>query len=327
MDDKRDKTLYVAVPLAKIIPDSKLVTDIYLKINDKYIKYKERDDELPVDKYDLFISKNVKEIFLHKSDFPFFMDWLTEAKQKVVDQITEKVGEEHRELVVQREEIKEIVFETFADEELNTENVKILRDQTSKFIESVKENQVPQAVLAKLTSHSPSIADHSVNVANIAVYIAMVLGHGHSFTLENIYLAGIFHDYGKAKIPANILEDKEHALYHQRMNDHPINGVKMLKKMKDIPEQVIMMVEQHHEQYNGQGYPNGLKGDQIFDLSKIIALANFFDNTVIENSTKPQEMYRIACKAIEYDRGKNFDPLMLERVVDGLKLAFGGYTD
>lgn len=327
MNDKTDKTLYVAVPLGKIVPDSKLVTDIYLKINENFIKYKERDDELPVEKYDLFISKNVKEIFLHKDDFPFFMDWLTEAKQQIVDEITEKVGEEHRELVEQREQIKEIIFETFAEEALSSKNVQILQDQTKQFIEQVKEQKVPQAVLAKLTSHSPSIADHSVNVANIAVYLGMVLGHGHSFTLECLYLGGIFHDYGKAKIPANILEDKSHVLYDQRMKEHPTLGVKLLKKVPDIPEQVLMMVEQHHEQYNGKGYPQGLKGDQIFELAKILTMANFFDNAVIDNRNKPKEMYRIACKAVEYDRGVNFDPLMLERVVDGLKLAFGGYTD
>ena len=224
MNDKKDKTLYVAVPLGKIIPDSLLVTDIYLKINEKFIKYKERDDELPVEKYDLFISKNVKEIFVHKDDFPFFMDWLTNAKQQVVDEITEKVGEEHRDLVEQREEVKETVFQTFADESLNNKNVQVLQDQTKKFIELVKEKKVPQAILAKLTSHSPSIADHSVNVANIAVYLGMVLGHGHSFTLECLYLGGIFHDYGKAKIPANILEDRSHVLYDQKMKEHPSLG-------------------------------------------------------------------------------------------------------
>lgn len=327
VNDKTDKSLYVAVPLAKIVPDSKLVTDIYLKINDKYIKYKEREDELPVEKYDLFISKNVKEIFLHKDDFPFFMDWLTEAKQQIVDEITEKVGEENRDLVEKREEIKEIVFETFADKELSSENVQVLQDQSKQFIEMVKERKAPQAVLAKLTSHSPSIADHSVNVANIAVYLGMVLGHGHSFTLECLYLAGIFHDYGKAKIPANILEDKSHILYDQKMREHPTLGVKLLKKLKNVPEQVLIMVEQHHEQYNGKGYPKGLKGDQIFELAKIVSLANFFDNSVMHNRHKPSDMYRLACKAVEYDRGVNFDPLMLERVVDGLKLAFGGYSD
>ena len=87
-----------------------------------------------------------------------------------------------------------------------------------------------------------------------------------------------------------------------------------------------MMVEQHHEQHSGKGYPKGLQGEQIFELARILSLANFFDNAVMDNRNKPGEMYRIACKAVEYDRGINFDPLMLERVVDGLKLAFGGYS-
>lgn len=326
MSEMNDDDLYVAVPIAKIYPDQALCADVFLKINEKYIKFKHESDLISEEKYDFFLSKNVKELFILKTDIQKFMDWMKAQKEERINEMVEEVGEENRELVEKREEIKELVFETFADEELDSNNVEVLQEQVSDFIEIVSKNKVPQALLAKLRNHSPNIADHSVNVANIALYLAMVCGHGHQFVLENIYMGALLHDYGKAKIKPEILENPNNALFSQAINEHPVKGAKMLSKIDGIPDQVKVIVAQHHEQFNGKGYPKGLAGDNIYELAKIVSIANYFDNQVIDNKRKPKEMYKLASKAVEYDRGKQFDPKLMERVVDALKLAYAGYT-
>lgn len=325
MSDKEDSDLYVAVPIAKINPEQKLCSDVFLKINEKFIKFKHENDVISEEKYDFFLSKSVKEIFILKEDIQKFMNWMKSIKEEKINEIVADVGEEHRELVEKREEIKEIVFETFADEELDSSNVEILQEQVSDMVEICTQNKTSQAIIAKLRSHSANVADHSVNVANISLYLAMVLGHGHQFVLENVYMGALFHDYGKAKIPPNILENPNNAMYSQAINEHPIKGAKMLAKIEGIPDQVKVIVAQHHEQHNGKGYPKGLAGDNIYELSKIVAVANYFDNQVLDNKKKPAEMYKLAAKAVEYDRGKQFDPAVMERVVDALKLAYAGY--
>lgn len=322
----QEEVKFAPVPLSKIHPEVELCADIFLRINEKYIKYKHLGEILPREKYDLFLNKDVKEVFISISDIEKFMDWLKSLKETAVDEMVEEVGEEHRELVEEREEIAEMVYEVFADQEMNSALVEHLRNNIESFINKAKATKESKTIIAKLVKHNRSLADHSVNVANVAVYLAMALGHGHQFVLENIYLGALLHDYGKAKIPANVLENPDSHLFSQAIQFHPVKGAKMVRKMESIKDQVATIVEQHHEQFDGKGFPNNIKGDEIYDLAQIVALANRFDNLCDENSKKSEvEKYRAAIKAIEYDRGKLFNPDLIKRSVEALNLAYGNY--
>ncbi|MCO4792497.1 MAG: HD domain-containing protein [Bacteriovoracaceae bacterium] len=331
MSDKFNEELYEAVPLKKFDPEKALCSDLYLKINNKYLKYRFNGDAITSEKYDLFLSKNVAEVFVLKEELETVLSWLDAAKQETIEEMVEEVGEENRELVEQREEIKEILYETFADEELNSRSVEVLQHQSKEFVALASEDKINKAIIAKLTKFNSSVADHSVNTANISVYLAMCCGFGAQYDLENIYMGALLHDYGKAKIPANILENKTNVRYSQAIQDHPNKGVGMIKKMKNIPEEVQMIVVQHHEQWNGNGFPKGLKEEGIYKFAMIVSMANIFNNIVEDEMQKKAmkepnvEVYRKAIKVIEYDKGKQFNPEYIERACDGLKLSFGNY--
>lgn len=313
---------FAQVVLAKINPEEPLPTDVYILIDGKYIKFRKKGDYISAEKYNLFISKNVKTVYISNEQINDFLDWLASTKDKVIDEAVEIVGEENRPLVEKQEELKEKVYETFFDEELTPENVRVLQDQVSELIEHVSKNPISAEAIAKLAQQNQSVAEHSVNVANLAVFLAMALGHGHQYVLENVYMGGLFHDYGKAKIPASILENVNNALYSQAIQNHPEKGVEIVRKIGDIPEPVFTIIYQHHEQYDGSGYPRGISGSDIYELSEIVSIANIFDNIATENKNRPSEMYKKAIKVIEFDRGKFFDPKVIPRVLDALKLAF-----
>lgn len=318
---------YVGVPISKIKPNEPLVSDVYLRLNDKFVKYKHQEDDIPGEKYEDLISKHLKQVYINLDQLEVFMNWLSEVKQKNIDELTEKVGEENREIVEAREELSELVYETFSDEELSNETVEILQEQAETFITQVKDKHPTGAILAKLNKQNASVADHCVNVANLSVFLAMVLGNNHLAILENIYMGAIFHDYGKAKIPAEILKRPDSAKYNKAIQDHPLKGIAALKKIKGMSKPVLDIVMQHHEQENGKGFPMQLKGDEIYGLAKIVMIANVFDNVCEENKKKSEdEMYKTAIKSIEYDKGRRFEPGLLPRVVDALKLAFGNYV-
>lgn len=314
---------YVPVPLSKIDPERSLSTDIYLLINDKYIKYKNANDSITMEKYNLFISKNVINIYIAFNDIETFMNWLKQSQEEAIQEVVDNIGEENREIAEQREELVEKVYETFAIEELNKETVQQLKSQVDDLISKVSRQKVPATILAKLTRKSKSIADHSVNVANISVYLAMALGHAHQYVLENIYMGALFHDYGKAKIPSKVLEDPNNITYIKAIESHPQNGKKMLSGIDQIPEQVLTIIEEHHEQHNGKGFPKGKKGGEIYELSKIVSLANVFDNICSTNSQRGnKEMYKQAIKFLEHDKGKKFDPEFLKPAIEALFLAY-----
>jgi putative nucleotidyltransferase with HDIG domain len=321
-EHENDDVIFSEIPLAKIEPDVDLPCDIYLKISQKKLKYLYKGDQLDADKFDYFVSKNVPSIFIDNSELKSFTAWLENKKKETVDELTKKVGEENRALAEKREEMRERIYETFTDQKLDATKVEILQNEVKSIVNSVSSNPKLRETLAYLLKHDRSMVNHSINVANISVYLAMALGYSHHDLLENIYLGAIFHDYGKAKIPSFLLENKNSVAYKQAMNKHPSDGAKIAASSDKLHNQALSIVLQHHEQWDGKGYPKALKGDDIYKPAQIVAMANIFDNIVEENKKKPKEMYKKAIKVIEYDKGKMFNPSLTERVVEALNLVY-----
>jgi len=314
-------------PLSKIQADVPLPGDLYLFINGHYVKYKEAGDILPGSKMNLFLSKNVKDVFFVDESFKEVREELDALFDENFESIVQKVGEENRELVQKQMDVRDALFDVFTDQELTTANVDMLQKMGKNFIEELSKKSNLSEIVGQLFECSEVIADHSMNVGSIAVYLAMVLGKGDKSYLEEIYMASLLHDYGKIRIPAHLLENSKSMGYSKAVKDHPTKGVEQIKKIKGISESVLKVVLHHHEQHNGKGYPKQLHSSEIHPMAKIFSIANIYDNVLKENLSKGEaEAHKIAIKFIEYDRGKMFDPQLTPRVVEGLKLAFGNYA-
>ncbi|MDR3586181.1 MAG: HD-GYP domain-containing protein [Desulfosporosinus sp.] len=118
---------------------------------------------------------------------------------------------------------------------------------------------------------------HSVNVGLIASLIAINMGYMDE-QLKELILGALLHDLGKMTIPTELL-NKPTGLTTQEfeiLKQHPIRGVELLKEVKISPE-VLAGIRQHHERWNGQGYPDGLKSNAIHPYARVIAVADVFD--------------------------------------------------
>ncbi|MBC7427347.1 MAG: HD domain-containing protein [Bacteriovorax sp.] len=316
---------FLSTPLSKVPCNSELSADVYVKIGDKFIKFKEKGDLIPEEKYNYFISMNVKELFVAKNEIEAFQEAVEEQKKEEIEAIVEEVGEENRPIVELQADIKESVYEAFMDEELSSETVDILKNQVTEFINIIKDKNPSADIFAKISSMNNTIAEHSMNVANLSLLFGMSTGQTHTLVLENLYMGALFHDYGKAKIPTAVMEKPKSVAYAKAITEHPLLGVDMLKKNPQINKQVLSIVAEHHEQFAGVGFPKGMTGDAIYGLSKIVSIANIFDNVCMENRRNKATMYKTAIKVLEYDKGKQFDPELLPRILDAIKLGYGNY--
>ncbi|MDD4976535.1 MAG: HD domain-containing protein [Bacteriovorax sp.] len=314
---------FSSLPLSKIACNDRLPADVFVKINEKFIKFKEQGDFIPEEKYNYFISKNVKELYVRNAFRKAFEVALEELKKENIEALVTDVGEENRAIVEQQVALKETIYEVFLDEQLSSETVDILKNQVNDFIETVKKKNPTADTFAKILSMNNTIAEHSMNVANLALLFGMAVGQNNSIVLENLYMGALFHDYGKAKIPESISANPKSVAYDRAIKGHPEAGVEMLKSISNIPKQVLTIVAEHHEQFGGVGYPKGISGDSIYRLSKIVAIANVFDNLLTANRQNKSSMYKTAIKVLEYDKGKQFDPELLPRILDVLKLSVG----
>ncbi len=313
---------YAPFPISKIDPNSELVTDIYIKLKEKYIKFKQKGDSISAQKLNLFLSKNVKFLYIAIDQLQMFIDKMNAEKEINMRSLIDELGSEYKEIVESREELKEKIYETFADENVSSESVMLIQGMVTSVVEKVVNDEIPAKMLTKLLKLNNTIADHSVNVANLSVFFAMINGHGHQYVLENIYMGALFHDYGKIKIPAELLENPEHPKYVHAIQEHPLRGKKMISNLENIPPQVLTIIEQHHEQYNGKGFPAGIKGKDIYELARIVSIANVFEHTLTDNKNRPSQMYKVAWKVLDYDRGIRFDPNLTPRIIDAIKLGF-----
>jgi putative nucleotidyltransferase with HDIG domain len=123
-----------------------------------------------------------------------------------------------------------------------------------------------------------SIHNHSLNVT----VLALMLGRKVKLTPDQMHELGmgaLFHDIGKNRIEKKVLK-KRGALTRaeiELIQLHPRYGVEILTH-KGVPQGVLRVVLEHHEDYNGEGYPSGLRGDKINPLARIVRIVDIYDN-------------------------------------------------
>ena len=153
---------------------------------------------------------------------------------------------------------------------------------------------------------------HQENVAAISVAIARKLGWPPG-RIDGLRLGATIHDIGKIYIPSEILNrpgrltDSEFGM----VKSHPQVGYEILENT-EFPWPIKEMVVQHHERIDGTGYPNGLKGDEIIEEAKIIAVADVVDAITSHRPYRPGLGIDVALAEIERGRGTAYDPAVAD---------------
>jgi putative nucleotidyltransferase with HDIG domain len=164
------------------------------------------------------------------------------------------------------------------------------------------------ALARTVDAKSPWTAGHSERVAKTAIGIGRVLGLSND-EIDNIHRAALLHDIGKIATPAAIL-DKPGTLTdeeRQVVEAHSSTGARILEPIQAY-KSVIPAVLQHHERYDGKGYPNGLAGEEISLAGRIMAVADVYDSLVSDRPYRPGMDKERVLKTIEREAGTYFDP-------------------
>jgi len=318
---------YSPVPIEKIRAGSPLPVDVFVLINKKYICFRYAGDDISSQRLNSFFALRHSTLYVMAEHFDSFMNWVVEQKEKLVAASVAIVGKENEDIVNMHLATEEKIFQVFLDEELDEEKVTVLQNQTESFVAAMKKRKGLIELFTNMLSFNSSIAHHSTNVAALSVFLGMSCGHSHPLILENLYFAGLFHDYGKIKIHPTVLENPSSSQYKSAMLTHPENSVKYVKSIAEnfsIQDSVVTIIEQHHEWFNGLGYPKGLKGKSIYELARVFSIANAFDTRMAQEETKNAKTYARVIKQFIFDKGKEFDPVIVTRCMEALVLAFSG---
>jgi putative nucleotidyltransferase with HDIG domain len=140
---------------------------------------------------------------------------------------------------------------------------------------AISSNVVPAEMLA-IAMHDSGTFKHLINVSAYAVLLAKHLGISDENELKDIATGGLLHDIGKRFLPKNLLNKSTAFTERERrvVNQHPTKGYVELHRHKSVSRGQKMMVYQHHERVNGQGYPVGITGEEIHPWARICAVVD-----------------------------------------------------
>jgi putative nucleotidyltransferase with HDIG domain len=168
------------------------------------------------------------------------------------------------------------------------------------------------ALARAVDANSPWTAGHSERVTALALAIGREMGW-NAQELDTLHRAGLLHDIGKIGVPGNILDKpgKLTAEEYVLVKEHPGKGAQILEPINAYKE-ILPMVGQHHEWYDGRGYPKGLAGDAICEGARILAVADVYDALISDRPYRPGlEPDRVIAHIRRY-AGSQFDPGIVE---------------
>ncbi|MDM8533844.1 MEDS domain-containing protein [Clostridiaceae bacterium HSG29] len=159
-----------------------------------------------------------------------------------------------------------------------------------------------------LEIHDKYTRKHSVTVAEFSKRIAKKMQLSEDI-IDQIYYAGIVHDIGKTVISKEVINKKGKLTKDEFeiIKKHPIDGCKALKKVEGLSH-IANIVLQHHERWDGTGYPCNLNGENIHLESRIIAIADAYDAMTSDRPYRKAFSKEEAIDEIRINAGKQFDP-------------------
>jgi len=168
------------------------------------------------------------------------------------------------------------------------------------------------ALARAIDAKSAWTAGHSERVTQLALSIGRAMGLPAK-SLEIMHRGGLLHDIGKIGTPATILDKpgKLEPEEMQIMRDHVKIGIRILEPISCFRE-ALPMVAQHHEWFDGSGYPAGLAGESISSQARILAVADCYDAMVSDRPYRNGLPQQQALDILKQRSGTQFDPTVIE---------------
>ncbi|MFN3660251.1 MAG: HD-GYP domain-containing protein, partial [Brevinematales bacterium] len=154
---------------------------------------------------------------------------------------------------------------------------------------------------------------HIVNTTILALLLGKKLGYS-AVKLINLAMAALLFDIGMLKVPIYIVE-KEEKLTPEEFNQiktHPIHSYQIISRELNLPVEIARVGLEHHERFDGTGYPRRLKGQEISEMSRIMAIVDTYEAVTKNRSYREKKESYDAMKLILGEGSRKFDPDILK---------------
>ena len=316
---------YMPIQSLDIEAETKITFDLYvnLPLNNKYILYRRKGGKLENAKIEYFNQSNVHNFFVQKSEYNEFVKYVA---RRLKDLIGTENTESNKKVMTAA--AKAILSSTINQDDPAMVKALLtnLNDITSVIIEGALEgtNSYSKTTFRKLSALAEMGTDfqkHPVNVTSLAVLIAFGIGYSSEKIISDLAVGSLLHDIGLARLSAKVIpfaHDVGQLIYKDReeVYTHPELSLKILsEKGFEVSEMVKAVILQHHEEFNGFGYPFGIRGYALNEFAQILRVADELDHLISAGySGTGNLMVRVSELFDHLNRRKIIEPSLLIRI-------------
>ncbi len=288
--------------------------DIYIKLSDnKYLKILHTGDTFSKERLDKYKNeKKVESLYFHNNDRRKFIQYNNFLTKKLID----------NQLVPAYNKVNSLknVTEKFIEEAFTVGIKPLVLDQGKEVCESVFKLVETQAdlysVLKSYQNFDPSAYSHAFLVTLYTTAIIKQFEWQSKATIEAAAMACMFHDVGKSLLPKEFVGLSTKNMTPEQFEQyqkHPELGYQLVENNRGLNNSVKQIILQHHEAFDGTGFPFQKKGNKILTLANIVCLADDFVHIMMEEKVQPTD----ALKKILMNKAgvKRYNSILIEKFI------------
>lgn len=191
-------------------------------------------------------------------------------------------------------------------------NVGMVKNVVKNIINDLLSNSEILIHLTDIRSFDDYTFAHSVNVCILSIITGLTMGYNDA-KLKDLGVGALLHDIGKVKVDKEILNKKSDLTLEEytQIKRHSEYGFNILREYPDISLLSAHIAFQHHERWDGQGYPRGLAGNDIHEYARIVAAADVYDALLADRPYRPAYSVNQAINILNRMSGNSLDPVCI----------------
>jgi putative nucleotidyltransferase with HDIG domain len=298
----------IPIPIAEFIMGNKLTVNLFVRLSeDKFVLIGKAGSNVNRQQLKSYNQKEVQYLWVRRQEFNKIASQCVSLAGIILGK--KDVDIKNKTAVVSH--AAKAVFTQLDHMGLSLEMYNNAKQITEAIVAMCECHRDLSELFEGLKNCADNLLYHSMAVSAVAVMIGSAIGFEKKITLEKLSLGGLLHDIGKKTLPPDLLKKplalmnpEESSLYET----HSYRGMQLLLSLGIVPDDIVSIVYEHHENSIGQGFPQRIRDVKIHPLAKIIGLADQFITLTIANPNCPTPKNpREAVMYIEHTMGQPFN--------------------
>ena len=303
-----------AISIDSISPEYFPKVALYLRSGGNYVLYKDADRKFTVEDNRRLERSFTEFLYVRSGDMELLNDFMENHLAEMLAR--EDLNGEAKGKILYQTSVN-CVIDMFESPETSA-NLLRCRNMVQQILQHVATDPHALAALQTVVDHNFYIFAHAVQVAALSLLVHDKLYDLAPDEMTDVGIGALIHDYGMTFITGEILEknDALSDIEYYKVKQHTQKGYEYFKRTGNYSGVVLNIVRYHHERYDGNGYPTGIKGDDIPRSGQVAAICDVYSALIMDRAHRKASTHTDALKVMREETGKGaFNPELFEQFV------------